>query len=188
MQHLSYFHPGETSLKLQLPEELYIRMLQLLQHIKKEIDTYQPGNVHMLRALLYEALMLLDRCYQKTLSAIGNETLTGSKENNRPYIERFIKLVEENLKEQHSVQFYADCLCITPNYLNELVHSVLYTSAKQYIRNKVMNEARKLLAYTDIPVSEIALSLHFSTVSYFIRSFRQHTGKTPFNYRREQQP
>lgn len=65
MQHLSYFHPGETSLKLQLPEELYIRMLQLLQHIKKEIDTYQPGNVHMLRALLYEALMLLDRCYQK---------------------------------------------------------------------------------------------------------------------------
>ncbi len=142
----------------------------------------------MLRALLYEALMLLDRCYQKTLSAIGNETLTGSKENNSPYIERFIKLVEENLKEQHSVQFYADCLCITPNYLNELVHSVLYTSAKQYIRNKVMNEARKLLAYTDIPVSEIALILHFSTVSYFIRSFRQHTGKTPFNYRREQQP
>lgn len=71
VQHLSYFHPGETSLKLQLPEELYIRMLQLLQHIKKEIDTYQPGNVHMLRALLYEALMLLDRCYQKTLSAIG---------------------------------------------------------------------------------------------------------------------
>ena len=188
VQHLSYFHPGETSLKLQLPEELYIHMLQLLQHIKKEIDTYQPGNVHMLRALLYEALMLLDRCYQKTLSAIGNETLTGSKENNSPYIERFIKLVEENLKEQHSVQFYADCLCITPNYLNELVHSVLYTSAKQYIRNKVMNEARKLLAYTDIPVSEIALILHFSTVSYFIRSFRQHTGKTPFNYRREQQP
>ena len=43
MQHLSYFHPGETSLKLQLPEELYIRMLQLLQHIKKEIDTYQPS-------------------------------------------------------------------------------------------------------------------------------------------------
>ena len=99
---------------------------------------------------------------KKPLSAIGNETLTGSKENNSPYIERFIKLVEENLKEQHSVQFYADCLCITPNYLNELVHSVLYTSAKQYIRNKVMNEARKLLAYTDIPVSEIALSLHFS--------------------------
>ena len=49
VQHLSYFHPGGTSLKLQLPEELYIRMLQLLQHIKKEIDTYQPGNVHILR-------------------------------------------------------------------------------------------------------------------------------------------
>ena len=188
VQHLSYFHAGETSMKLQLPEELYIRMLQLLRHIKKEIDACQPGNVHLLRALLYEALMLLDRHYQDTLPAIGNETIAGSKDNHSPYIERFIKLVEENLKEQHSVQFYAGCLCISPNYLNELVHSVLHVNAKQYIRNKVMDEARKLLAYTDIPVTEIAFGLHFSTVSYFIRSFRQHTGKTPFNYRREQQP
>lgn len=116
MQHLSYFHPGETSLKLQLPEELYIRMLQLLQHIKKEIDTYQPGNVHMLRALLYEALMLLDRCYQKTLSAIGNETLTGSKENNSPYIERFIKLVEENLKRAA----FRAILCRLPLHYSQL--------------------------------------------------------------------
>ena len=83
MQHLSYFHPGETSLKLQLPEELLYPYAPTFTAYQKEIDTYQPGNVHMLRALLYEALMLLDRCYQKTLSAIGNETLTGSKENNK---------------------------------------------------------------------------------------------------------
>lgn len=51
-----------------------------------------------------------------------------------------------------------------------------------------MDEAKKLLAYTDMPISEIASALHFSTVSYFIRSFRQHTGKTPFIYRREQKP
>ena len=97
VQHLLFFIPGETSLKLQLPEELYIRMLQLLQHIKKEIDTYQPGNVHMLRAL-YEALMLLDRAIRNSFCH-RKRNLTGSKENNSPYIERFIKLVEENLKK-----------------------------------------------------------------------------------------
>ena len=40
-----------------------------------------------------------------------------------------------------------------------------------------MDEAKRLLTYTDFPISDIAFELHFSTVSYFIRSFRQHTGK-----------
>ena len=188
VQHLSYFHPGKTAMKLHLTEELYTRLLQLVQDIKREIDAYQPGDVHVLRALLYEALMLLNRSYQNAIPTTDNGNISTSGEGSNPYINRFVKLVEENLKEQHSVQYYADCLCITPNYLNELIHSVLHISAKQYIRNKVMDEAKKLLAYTDLPVSEIAFGLYFSTVSYFVRSFRQHTGKTPLSYRQEQQP
>ena len=92
------------------------------------------------------------------------------------------------MKEQHSVQFYADKLCITPNYLNEIITSVMGVSAKQYIQNKVIDEAKRLLAYTDAPISDIAFELHFSTVSYFIRSFRQHTGETPLLYRKAHKP
>lgn len=58
-------------------------------------------------------------------------------------------------------------------------------SAKQYIQNKVIDEAKRLLAYTDAPISDIAFELHFSTVSYFIRRFRQHTGETPLLYRKK---
>ena len=104
------------------------------------------------------------------------------------HIDKFMKLVESHLKEQHSVQYYADKLCITPNYLNEIVTSTKGISAKQYIRNKVMDEAKRLLTYTDFPISDIAFELHFSTVSYFIRSFRQHTGKTPLLYRKAHKP
>jgi transcriptional regulator len=167
-----------------LPDELYMRILQILRNIKTEIDTYKQNDVYVLRALLYEVLMLLDREYKK----VNMEEETTSKEVGNIHINKFMKLVESHLTEQHSVQYYADKLCITPNYLNEIVTSTKGISAKQYIRNKVMDEAKRLLTYTDFPISDIAFELHFSTVSYFIRSFRQHTGETPLLYRKTHKP
>lgn len=184
VQHLSFFQSGKTSSKLQLPDELYMRILQILHNIKTEIDSYRQNDVYVLRALLYEVLMLLDQEYKK----VNMEEETTSKEVGNIHIDKFMKLVESHLKEQHSVQYYADKLCITPNYLNEIVTSTKGISAKQYIRNKVMDEAQRLLTYTDFPISDIAFELHFSTVSYFIRSFRQYTGTTPLLYRRTHKP
>lgn len=184
VQHLSFFQSGKTSSKLQLPDELYMRILQILHNIKTEIDSYRQNDVYVLRALLYEVLMLLDREYKK----VNMEEETTPKEVGNIHIDKFMKLVESHLKEQHSVQYYADKLCITPNYLNEIVTSTKGISAKQYIRNKVMDEAKRLLTYTDSSISEIAFELHFSTVSYFIRSFRQHTGETPLLYRKTHKP
>ena len=53
---------------LHLSDELYTRILETLHDIKMEIDSYQQGDVHVLRALLYEVLMLLDRAYLKMIS------------------------------------------------------------------------------------------------------------------------
>lgn len=160
VRHLAFFKPEKTSAKLHLPDELYTRVLQVLHNIKTEIDSYKQNDndVHVLRALLYEVLMLLERAYQK---AVSNEEIPTDKEINNTHIDRFIHLVGTHLKEQHSVQFYADKLCITPNYLNEIITSVMGVSAKQYIQNKVIDEAKRLLAYTDAPISDIAFELHF---------------------------
>lgn len=183
VQHLPYFNPKQTACKLHLPAELYPRMLQLLHDIKTEINSYRPHDTHVLRALLYEALMLLNRAYRH-----ATDTQKAAKKTRNLHLSKFIDLVGIHLKEQHSVQFYADKLCITPNYLNEIVTSATNLSAKQYIRNKVMDEAKRLLAYTDLPISQIAFNLHFSTVSYFVRSFRQYTQQTPLAYRQAHKP
>jgi len=68
------------------------------------------------------------------------------------------------------------------------MNAVLHVSAKQYIQNKVMDEAKRLLTYTDLPVSEIAFTLNYETASYFIRNFRQQTQMTPLAYRKEHKP
>ena len=184
VQHLSFFQSGKPSSKLRLPDELYMRILQILRNIKTEIDTYKQNDVYVLRALLYEVLMLLDREYKK----VNMEEETTSKEVGNIHINKFMKLVESHLTEQHSVQYYADKLCITPNYLNEIVTSTKGISANEYIRNKVMDEAKRLLTLPDFPISGIAFELHFSTGFYFIRSFRQHTGETPLLYRKTHKP
>ena len=117
-----------------------------------------------------------------------NETKEITKETGKIHLNKFIQEVNAHIKEQHSVRYYADKLCITPNYLNEIVSSTLNISAKQYIRNKVMDEAKRLLVYTQLPIAEIAFELNFSTVSYFVRSFRQHTKETPLSYRQIHKP
>lgn len=182
VQHLSFFSFGKQSSHMQLSDELYIRMLHLLTNIKTEIDTYRQNGVNVLRALLYEILMLLDRTYQEMIP-----DRSVNKEGRNIHIRKFIELVSVSFREQHSVRYYADKLCITPNYLNEISNSVMHVSAKQFIQDKLMEEAKRLLAYTNVPVSDIAYKLHFSTTSYFVRFFRQYTGNTPLSYRKEHQ-
>lgn len=192
VQHLPYFNIGKTACKLHLPAELYPRMLQLLNNIKAEINAYRRyDDIYVLRALLYEALMLLTRAYLHETSARNADKETDKKSDKSTsnlHLEKFVQLVNADSKEQHSVRYYADKLCITPNYLNEVVNAALSISAKQYIRNKVMGEARRLLVYTNLPISEIASELHFSTVSYFVRSFKQCTKETPLSYRQMHKP
>ena len=185
VQHLSFFQMNKASEKLRLSDELYERMIRLLEEIKAEIDTYHQDDVHVLRALLYEILMLLDRAYQ---SMMETQPENSKKDAGSIHINKFTELVVAHLKEQHSVQFYADQLCISSVYLNEIVNSFLGTTAKQYIHSKIMDEARRLLTYTDHSVSDIALELHFSSASYFALCFKAYTGKTPQMYRNTHKP
>ena len=67
-----------------------MRILQILRNIKTEIDTYKQNDVYVLRALLYEVLMLLDREYKK----VNMEEETTSKEVGNIHINKFMKLVE----------------------------------------------------------------------------------------------
>lgn len=123
----SILQDGKTASGLHLPDEFYKRMLQLLHDIKVEIDQYRQDDVHVLRAYLYEALMLLNRAYQNLISMEE-----GNKEAGGTHISKFIELVGADMREHHSVRHYADKLCITPNYLNEIVNSAMGMSAKQY--------------------------------------------------------
>ncbi len=183
VQHLSYFNMQQASSKIHLSEPLYSRFMKLIQSIKEEIDAFKHNDELVLQALLYEMLILLDRTYMNGVVADGEV-----REGRNMHVDKFVHLVDKFFKEKRSVLYYADTMCITSNYLNEIMNAVMHVSAKQYIQNKVMDEAKRLLTYTDLRVSEIAFTLNYETASYFIRNFRQQTQMTPLAYRKEHKP
>ena len=177
IQNLAYFNTRRVSAKINI-DSISVRINHLLQSILSEINNEESKDKHILRAMLYEILMVLNREYLRANVASALE----EKPQNR-YVDRFITLVDTHFSIHHNTSFYADELCITPNYLNEIIQKCMGVSSKSYILNKIMQEAKKMLSYSDLSVSEIADSLHFENPSYFIRLFRQQTGFTPLQYR-----
>ncbi|MCR5520203.1 MAG: AraC family transcriptional regulator [Bacteroidales bacterium] len=102
------------------------------------------------------------------------------------YLDEFITLVDENYATQHGIEFYADKLCITSNYLNKIVRDKLGKSTKEVISGRILQEAKRLLRYTELSVTEIADKLEFDTSTYFVRFFKKTTGTTPLQFRNNQ--
>lgn len=175
IQNLAYFHKGVIAAKINVLN-IFPRIENSIQNILAEINSGQTKDKHILRALLYEILMLLDREYSKI-------QVSDAKNSPERYIDDFIALVEQDFFIHHDTRYYADELCITPNYLNEIVRKSLQVSPKRYIQNKIIREAKLLLVYTSLSVSEVAARLNFEGSSYFIRFFRKQTAFTPLQYR-----
>lgn len=177
LQHLRYYQPQRTTASISLPPDR-LRITQLIGEIQAEITHHQSKDKHILRALLYEMLMLLNRAYDQ--ATVSTSALPNSP--NR-HLNAFFELVNTHFPSHHTTTYYADKLCITPNYLNEIVQKNTGTTAKSHILNRLMLEAKKLLTYTDLSITEIASRLNFESTSYFIRLFRSQTHYTPLQYR-----
>lgn len=88
---------------------------------------------------------------------------------------------EETLK--NSVAYYADQLNTSPQNLNLACKKEINVSASIVLSEFIINEAKRLLIYTDSTVAEIAFILSFNDPSHFIKYFKRFTDITPQNYR-----
>jgi len=96
----------------------------------------------------------------------------------------FQALVEENFKKHKTVSFYAEKLCITPNYLGIICRKNLNKSALEIIQQRVLHEAKQLLHGTQKSIKEIAFEIGFPKLTYFSYFFKSKTNLTPVEYRR----
>lgn len=96
---------------------------------------------------------------------------------------KFHSLVEKHYKTQKSVAFYAKHLCITPNYLGTISKKQYKMSALEFIQQRVLLEAKRLLHSSDRSIKEIAFDLGFRSMSYFSYFFRSKTNLTPKEYK-----
>jgi AraC-like DNA-binding protein len=183
LRSLPYFSIGRYSVKATLKVETFTHIYNVITKLKEEISaTSETKDRHSVRALLYEIFSLLNRAYMdehNVLPVLPEENKTVKNK----HVNNFLALVDAHYITQHSIRFYADKLSITPSYLNEVIKKSIGVNAKLYIQNRILQEAKRMLTYTDMPVSAVAEALCFENSSYFIRFFRNQTQHTPVQYR-----
>ena len=100
-------------------------------------------------------------------------------------VKNFISLVEKKYMTCKLVKQYASELAVTPNYLNEIVKRISGYSAGYHIRQRVVLEARRKAAYSDVSMKEIAYHLGFDDLAHFSKFFKSVYGKNFTEFKRE---
>jgi AraC-like DNA-binding protein len=108
---------------------------------------------------------------------------TIQKSRKEIHFEAFYNAILKHHKESRKVGFYANKLCLTPQYLSAIIKDVTGKSAREWIDNYIIMEAKLLLKSTDTSIQNISDSLGFPNQSFFGKFFKQHTGMSPKEYR-----
>lgn len=97
----------------------------------------------------------------------------------------FSTLVEFNFTKMHSVTDYAGRLGISPKSLTKHFQKIGTQKPSDFIKNRIILEAKRKLIYTDFSVKEIAFDLGFNDPAYFTRFFTKATQKSPLQFKKE---
>jgi AraC-like DNA-binding protein len=99
------------------------------------------------------------------------------------YVILFKDLLEKDYKNQKQVNYYAKEIFITEKRLNQATTKVLGKSPKEIIDDRIMLEAKRILAHTTESVKEIGYNLGFDEPTNFIKYFKKHFQSTPTEFR-----
>lgn len=97
---------------------------------------------------------------------------------------RFSDLLEQEFRSGRSMAEYAEMLDVTPTHLTRVLRDNSGITAADLITQRVLHEARQLLALPNPPVQNVASHLGFGSAAYFTRFIQNHTGQTPSALRR----
>ncbi|MEV5550583.1 AraC family transcriptional regulator [Streptomyces sp. NPDC052309] len=97
----------------------------------------------------------------------------------------FRDAVERGFATNHSVSAYADALGYSRRTLVRAVRAATGETPKAFIDKRVILEAKRLLAHTDMPIGRVGAAVGFPDAANFSKFFHQHTDQTPAAFRAE---
>ena len=98
-------------------------------------------------------------------------------------VQRFRALLEQHFRAHEPVRFYAARLGVTADHLSRICRATSGAGALELVHERVLLEARRLLAYSGASVADIAHDVGFDDPGYFSRFFVKLAGQSPSAYR-----
>lgn len=177
-------------------DEEYVRLqlLSLEMGILKKLKEL-GGNVDQFVQRIQQSLGKLTEInsysefhqYAVTLSLIGFETLRKQRkqsENNTLF--HVIQYVNQEFREKLQLQELAQKFHMNPNYLGQVFKQETGKSFREYLNDKRIEEAKRLLRQGRQSISEVAANSGYPNTDYFVSQFKRMTGVAPSAYRKQE--
>ena len=162
-------------------------MLEIMAKIDDEYTNPTPYTIPIIKSLISTVLSYSIRFHERAFhdeKVQKNADSLGVRFKNAVH-GHLNKLILNLGAEAKSVSEYSDELAVTPSHLSETIKKELGQTPTDYINERTIKEAQKLLRSTDLQIKEIAYLLKFKDTSYFGRLFRKTSGQTPAQYREQ---
>ena len=182
IKQYEYFdYSANEALFLSKKEEVIIN--NIIQNIQQEyhsnIDKFSQS---IIIAQLETLLNYAERFYHR-------QFITRNK-NSHSILQKMELLLNDYFKNESllnkglpTVQFIADALHVSPNYLSGLLKVLTGQSTQQHIHDKLIEKAKEKLSTSDLTVSEIAYELGFEHPQSFSKLFKTKTNLSPLEFR-----
>ncbi len=141
-----------------------------------EMESNDSLQIEMLQMMLKRYLILCARIYK-------NQENYPNKKEDSDLVREFNFLVEKHFKTKHSVSSYAELLHKSPKTLSNVFSKMGSKTPLQYIQERIMLEARRLLHYSSLHIKEIAFEIGFDDIQSFSRFFKKYEGISPSEFK-----
>ncbi|MNK75208.1 HTH-type transcriptional regulator YesS [compost metagenome] len=137
-------------------------------------------NRNVLLSYVNVIVSLVEAFYKRQFS-------TAPKQYNRivtDFQQSLIDYYNQPVNQLPNVQYFADKLGLTANYLGDIIKHFTQKSALENIHEFVIKKAKELLKQnTEMNTTEIAYELGFEYPNYFSKFFKKQVGLSPKEYR-----
>ncbi|WP_438431227.1 AraC family transcriptional regulator [Gorillibacterium sp. sgz500922] len=165
-------------LRLAAKEQTVIR--RILDSMLYELEAGKAGAERYARLLLAELLLVLLRLTEGRHAEVAE--FPNSLHHKVSEVAQYIGI---HFGEPITLNGLSDQFHISPFYLSRIFHQVTGLPVVSYINHVRVEEARVLLASTDLSVTEVALRTGYQSVTHFGRVFKAAVGLTPQKFRQE---
>lgn len=149
----------------------------ILENLIEEFNNKETAQYDMLQSYLKQFIIHSVRIQKE------NHFLKEEKESK--LFKDFSILVDMHFKKLHTVTEYANRLGVSPKSLAKNFQKIGTNTPSDFIKNRIVLEAKRQLIYSTNSVKEIAFNLGFNDPAYFSRFFTKFTSKSPLQFKKE---
>lgn len=99
--------------------------------------------------------------------------------------EKIRQYIDSHYQEEIRRDALAEMVYLNTDYMSRIFKREYGVSISSYILQKRVEEAKKLLSHSTLPINTVSIYVGYSNFSYFTKMFKKNTGYSPLEYRRK---